>query len=72
MAVAHPVPGSSIGIEVWLPKTTWNGRYQQVGNHGWGGVIHWNEMAPQLQRGFATAATDDGHVNTTTNPYDFS
>ena len=71
-ATVGPVPDSSIGIEVWLPTTTWNGRYQQVGNHGWGGVIHWNEMAPQLQRGFATGTTDDGHVNASSNPFDVS
>ena len=63
VATVSPVPDSSIGIEVWLPTSNWNGRYQQVGNHGWAGVIYWNEMAPQLQRGFATGATDDGHVN---------
>lgn len=56
-----PVPGSRIGIEIWLPSTTWNGRYQQVGTHGLGGVFYWNEMAPQLRRGFATGATDTGH-----------
>ncbi len=68
-ATVSPVPGSSIGIEVWLPATIWNGRYQQVGNHGWAGVIYWSEMAPQLRRGFATGATDDGHVNTTGDPF---
>ncbi len=72
VATVTPVPDSSIGFEVWLPTDTWNGRYQQVGNHGWGGVIYWSEMAPQLRRGFATGATDDGHVNSTSNPFDIS
>lgn len=71
-ATITPLPDSSIGIEVWLPTTTWNGRYQQVGNHGFAGVIYWSEMAPQLQRGFATGATDDGHVHTGSNPFDVS
>ena len=61
-ATVSPVPGSTIGIEVWLPTTTWNGRYQQVGNHSFGGVFYWSEMAPQLRRGFVTAATDTGHT----------
>ena len=61
VARAHPVADSSIGFEVWLPAAGWNGRYQQVGNHGFAGVIQWVEMAPQLRRGFAVAATDDGH-----------
>ncbi len=65
-ATISPVPDSSIVIEVWLPERTWNGRYQQVGNHGWGSGIYLSEMAPQLQAGFATAATDDGHPGTPT------
>jgi feruloyl esterase len=60
-AKLSPVAGSSISIETWLPTTSWNGRYQQVGNHGFGGALYWSEMAPQLRRGYATGATDDGH-----------
>ncbi len=69
-ATVSPVPDSSIGIEVWLPANGWNGRYQQVGNHGWGSGIYWSEMAPQLRRGFATAATDDGHPGAPSRPFD--
>ena len=61
-ATVTPVPGSSIGIEVWLPTTIWNGRYLQVGSHGFQGTFFWSEMAPQLQRGFATGSTDGGHT----------
>jgi feruloyl esterase len=60
-ATVGPVPGSSIGIEVWLPATTWNGKYQQSGSHGFGGTFYWNEMVPQIQRGYATGITNDGH-----------
>ncbi len=56
-----PVAGSAITIEAWLPTSTWNGRYQQVGNHGFAGTVYWSEMAPQLRRGYATGATDNGH-----------
>lgn len=62
VATVSPVPGSSIGIELWLPSKSWNGRYQQVGTRGTGGVLYWSEMAPQLRRGFATGATDTGHT----------
>lgn len=61
-AAVSPVPDSSIGIEVWLPTSTWNGRYQQSGDHSFGGSLFWSEMAPQLRRGFATGVTDDGHT----------
>jgi feruloyl esterase len=58
-----PVPGSAIGVELWLPAEHWNGRYQQVGTHRFGGIYHHDEMAPQLRRGFAVAATDNGHAS---------
>jgi feruloyl esterase len=60
-ATVSTVPDSSIGIEVWLPTATWNGKYQQSGNHGFGGTFYWTEMTRQLQRGYATGITDDGH-----------
>ncbi|MES2261243.1 MAG: tannase/feruloyl esterase family alpha/beta hydrolase [Pseudomonadota bacterium] len=62
LATTTPVPGSSIKLEVWLPSTTWNGKYQQSGSHGFAGTLFWGEMAPQLQRGYATGITDDGHT----------
>ena len=61
-ATVTAAPGSSIGIEVWLPSSDWNGCYLQVGTHGLGGAITWAEMAPRLRRGFATGATDSGHA----------
>ncbi|WP_414439755.1 tannase/feruloyl esterase family alpha/beta hydrolase [Burkholderia sp. 22PA0106] len=61
-ATVSPVSGSAIGIEIWLPTATWNHRYQQSGNHGLGGTFYWGEMVGQLQRGYATAITDDGHT----------
>ncbi|NML42351.1 tannase/feruloyl esterase family alpha/beta hydrolase [Ramlibacter sp. G-1-2-2] len=62
-ATLSPVPGSSTSMELWLPATGWNGRYLQVGTNGFGGTIAWNTMAPQLQRGFATASGDSGHTS---------
>lgn len=66
------MPGSAIGIELWLPEGSWNGRYQQVGTHRFGGIFHWDEMAPQLRRGFATGATDNGHRSKTTADIDWA
>ena len=63
-ATVSPVPGSTIGIELWLPAANWNYKYQQSGNHGIGGTFYWAEMVRQLQRGYATGVTDDGHTAT--------
>jgi len=61
-AVSRPTSDSQIGIEVWLPPSGWNGKYQQVGNGGWAGSIPLTSMAGPLRRGYATAGTDDGHA----------
>jgi feruloyl esterase len=60
--VSRPAPDSEIGIEVWLPLGGWNGKYLQVGNGGWSGAIPAPSMAFAIQRGFATAGTNDGHA----------
>ena len=60
-AVARPTSDSEIGIEIWLPAENWNGKYAQIGNGGWAGAIHKRPLADALRRGFAVAATDDGH-----------
>ena len=61
LGVATPTPRSQIGFEVWLPLKDWNGRYAQVGNGGLAGVFFHELMAQMLTRGYAVAATDDGH-----------
>jgi len=60
-ALATPSSDSSIPIEVWLPVTGWNGRFLGVGNGGFAGSIAYDNLAVDLLRGYATAATDTGH-----------
>jgi feruloyl esterase len=61
-AVARPTSDSEIGIEVWLPAENWNGKYEQLGNGGWAGIIVEPVLAGAIRRGYAAAATDDGHI----------
>ena len=63
-AVLKPSSDSEIAIEVWMPATAWNGKFQAVGNGGWAGVISYQAMALALQEGYATASTDTGHQGT--------
>lgn len=60
--IAKPTSDSEIHFEVWLPTSNWNGKFEQVGNGGFAGTIPFGGMAEPLLRGFATAATDDGHT----------
>jgi feruloyl esterase len=64
-----PTSDSHIAFEVWLPPaSTWNHKFQGVGNGGFAGNINIRAMAPALDRGYATMATDYGHVNPSNNP----
>ncbi len=61
-ATLKPSSDSDIRIEVWLPATNWNGKFQAVGNGGFSGSIPYSAMAAALRRGYATAGTDTGHA----------
>jgi Tannase and feruloyl esterase len=60
-ATLTPTSDSDIKVEVWLPLTGWNGKYQALGNGGWAGTISYPAMAEALRRGYATSSTDTGH-----------
>ena len=57
----HPTNDSEIKAAVWLPVAGWNGKSAQVGTGGWAGSIGYRSMVAPLTRGYATAATDNGH-----------
>jgi Tannase and feruloyl esterase len=61
-AVARPTSDSSIGIEIWLPETGWNGKLLAVGNGAWAGSISYGALAEAVAAGYAAASTDTGHV----------
>ena len=60
-ATLTPTSDSDIKIEVWLPSSSWNGKFQAVGNGGWAGTISYAAMAGALAAGYVTASTDTGH-----------
>lgn len=64
-ATLKPSADSDIKMEVWLPLSGWNGKYQAVGNGGWAGMLNYPWMSAALGRGYATSSTDTGHVGAT-------
>ncbi len=60
---------SAINIEIWLPETSWNQRYEGVGGGGFAGTISAKAsvqstptgLVNALNAGYATASTDTGH-----------
>jgi len=57
-ATLKPSSDSDIKIEVWMPASGWNGKFEAVGNGGWSGSISNSALASAVQRGFAGASTD--------------
>src|SRR5258706_11515209 len=44
-----------------MPATSWNGKFQGIGNGGFAGSITYGQMADAVKHGYATAGTDTGH-----------
>lgn len=61
-ATLTPTSDSDIKVEVWMPKDNWNGKLVGIGNGVWAGTIGHSAMAEPLAKGYATVATDTGHV----------
>ena len=61
-AVARPSADSEIKIEVWLPTSGWNGKFQGQGNGGFAGEIAYRLLGLAISEGYATAGTDTGHA----------
>jgi feruloyl esterase len=63
-ATLTPASDSTIKIEVWLPETTWNGRFLGTGGGGFQGPITYSEYNDELstgiRNGFATDISDLG------------
>jgi len=61
-ATLAPSSDSDIKMELWLPASDWNGKFEAVGGGGWAGNVSFPAMATALQEHYATASTDTGHV----------
>jgi len=66
-ATLTPTTDSDIRIEVWLPASNWNGKFQGAGNDGWAGSISYGALAQALRRGYAASSTDTGHQSDVTS-----
>jgi feruloyl esterase len=67
--LATPSTDSAINILLWLPTTTWNGRFEGTGNGGYAGnmAIDAPAMVYAIQNGIAAAATDMGTAPSVNN-----
>jgi feruloyl esterase len=61
-ATLRPSPDSEIKMEIWMPTSNWNGKYQAVGNGAFNGNINYGPMSTAISRGYAVSSTDTGHT----------
>src|SRR6476620_1932609 len=54
-ATMKPTKDSEIKMELWMPASNWNGKFEVVGNGGWNGNIDNNAMATSVRHGYAAA-----------------
>jgi hypothetical protein len=54
-----------VGIEMHLPLTTWNGKFMEVGDGGYGGEMYLFLCEGPVRRGYACIASDMGHTGAT-------
>jgi feruloyl esterase len=55
-----------VGIEMHLPMSTWNGKFMEVGDGGYGGDMYLFLCEGPVRRGYACIASDMGHKGATT------
>jgi feruloyl esterase len=58
--VTRPGASHQIGVEVWMPLSGWNGRFQGVGGFGFTTGSP-NSLAGPVAAGYSAAVTDGGH-----------
>jgi feruloyl esterase len=56
-----PSSDSDIKVELWMPASGWNHKYEANGNGGWAGSITPATLATGVKLGYAAAMTDTGH-----------
>ena len=66
-ATLKPSSDSEIKMELWMPASGWNGRFEALGGGGWAGTIALNNLAGAVNRGYVVATTDTGHAATPEN-----
>ncbi|KAJ4386129.1 hypothetical protein N0V93_009021 [Gnomoniopsis smithogilvyi] len=60
VTLTHGTANDSVRVEVWMPLTGWNGRFQGTGGGGFIPGTFGSTLAPQVAAGFSAASTDAG------------
>jgi Tannase and feruloyl esterase len=62
LILTHPGANDTVTVEVWLPISGWNGRFQATGGGGFSVGLGPSGMGPAVAGGYAAASTDGGNL----------
>jgi tannase/feruloyl esterase len=60
VTLTHPGDGDHAKVQVWLPQTGWNGRFQALGGSAYAAGDNGPGLATAVKQGYAAATTDAG------------
>lgn len=66
--LTHPGVNDRVLVQLLLPLSTWNGRFQATGGGGWATSFGEVQLARGAAANYAAARTDGGHVDDFFNP----
>jgi hypothetical protein len=58
--LAHPGAADHVWVDVWLPDSGWNGRFEGTGGGGYVAGAGDYSLAPAIESGYAAVSTDAG------------
>ncbi len=70
--LTHPGANDNVRVAVWLPLTSWNGRFQGTGGGGFAAGLFDYGLGPAVQGGYAAASTDAGAGSDPATPGDLA
>jgi hypothetical protein len=60
VTLTHPGANDHAKVQVWLPQTGWNGRFQAIGGSAYAAGDNGPGLARAVKQGYAAATTDAG------------
>ena len=66
--LTHPGVNDKVLVQLFLPLTTWNGRYQATGGGGWATSFGEVQLARGAAANYASSRTDGGHADNFYDP----
>ena len=61
LVLTHPGANDTVTVEIWLPTSGWNGRFQGTGGGGFSAGLGPTGLGPAVAAGYSAGATDGGN-----------